>query len=591
VAIVRIGIGQICTRVGDFTGNVEAILSRVREAERLGVEILLFPENTLTGCPVEDLVFRDSFIGAAGRAMQKIRATLPSSKMVVILGGIESDVALFNAAAVIHKGKILGWARKRYLFCCGRFDESRYFSAGERPLVIETDRFKAAVTIGDDLGYPVFPAEIELLINLWNEPFHYGHRPVKETMMREKSREDAVAIALVSPVGGQDDMIFGGASAIYDGFGEVLARGRSFAEDMVVADLDLRELKDHRQRVFHASAPRGSNLDKAHRITIPGAWPERKKPVRINARIEPLHKGPREIFEALALAVKDYARKNDFAGAIVGVSGGVDSALTLALAREALGAKGVMAVSMPGPFTSVETRRDARKTASNLGVLFKEIPVTAAYRTMLKTLAPAFQGMDADVTEENLQARIRGQVLMALSNKLKVMVLAAANKSEAATGYCTLYGDTCGAFAPLIDVYKTQVYEIAQWYNRKAGREAIPESVLERAPSAELRPDQTDQDALPPYPDLDRILHSLLEGGESIAELVEKGEGLETVQAVLGMLMSAEFKRRQMPIGPTVSERPLSDLRLPLTKKADWWDEAKPAKKSARKARKTARKK
>lgn len=588
MTIVRIGMGQIGSRVGDFQANVGAMLDRAAEASRQGVEILVFPENAVCGGPIEDLALRGSFIAAAQKAMDKVASSLKSSRMIVIAGGIESDVALFNSAAVIHRGRILGFARKRYLFCCGRFDESSYFSPGQKPLVLETERFRAAVTIGDDLGYPVFPAEIELLINLWNEPFHYGHRPIKETMMRERAREDAVAIALVSPVGAQDDIVFEGSSAIYDGFGQVLARGRAFSEDLVAADLDLRELKEHRKRIFHASAPRQGHLDKAEIISIPGAWPERKKPARLRPRIESFPKGPREVFAALSLAVREFVRKNGFAKVIVGASGGIDSCLVLAIAKEALGKRNVMAVSMPGPFTSPETRQDAARVSKALGLDFLEIPITPQYETMLKALAPAFKGKAADLTEENLQARLRGLTLMALANKFQAMVLATSNKSEAACGYCTLYGDTCGAYAPLIDVYKTQVYEIVTWYNHQAGRDLIPESVIERAPSAELRLNQTDQDSLPPYPDLDRILKAFLEGGESIAEQVEKGEDRETIHAILRLVMNSEFKRRQAAIGPTVSEMPLSELRIPVTKNPEWWNEIKTPKKRPRRAARPA---
>jgi NAD+ synthase (glutamine-hydrolysing) len=592
VTVVRIGIGQINTRVGDLEGNVDAISSAIRRARDRGVELMLFPEMAVTGCPVEDLAFRGSFLKASERAVQEIAGSLKRSKMVVVVGGMETGVELFNAAAVIHRGEVLGWARKRRLFSCGSIDEFRYFSAGEKPLVIETEAFRAAVTIGDDLGYPVFPAEIELLVSLWNEPYHYGHRPVKETMMRERAKEDAVAIAMVSPAGGQDDMIFEGSSVIVDGFGETLARGRAFAEDLVIADLDLSELKAHRERSFHSARPSKNHLAKAQIINVPGGWPERKRPAAVEPRIEPLLRGHKEIFRALALATGDYIVKNGFDRAIVGASGGIDSALTLVIAAEALGRDRVTAVSMPGPYTSTGTRRDAGKLADGLGVEFKEISIKRPYDSMLKSLDPAFEDLPRDVTEENLQARLRGLILMSMSNKLGAMVLATGNKSEAACGYCTLYGDTCGAFAPLADVYKSQVYELAEWYNRRAGEDMIPRSVIERAPSAELRPDQTDQDALPPYPELDRILRGILEREMSIEELIEEGEEPDTVYSVMRMLMAAEFKRNQAAIGPTVSERPLSDLRLPITKSTEWWlTKKKPASGKSRKKSKRSKRK
>jgi NAD+ synthase (glutamine-hydrolysing) len=567
VTVVRIGIGQINTRVGDFAGNVGAIKARIKEAARLGVELMVFPEMAVTGYPLADLAFQSGFVAAAGRAMEDVAKSLARSKMTVIVGGTHAGDELYNGAAVIHQGKILGWAHKRYLFCCGWYTEDRYFSAGERPLVIETDKFRAVVTLGEDMGYPVFPGEIELLINLWNEPYIYGKRALRDRMMLASSKEDAVAIAMASPVGGNDDMVFEGSSAIADGFGEVIARGPGFEEALVVADLDLRVLKAHRQHSFPTSHSEEGHLQKVVRVQVPLPWPEVKRPAKITPVREHFFKGAKELFMALALATRDFVDKNGSTGAIVGVSGGIDSALALAIAAEALGPERVSAVSMPGPHNCAATRADARKVAKNLGVKFREVPITPALNALTKGLAPAFKGLKPDVTEENLQARVRGVILMALANKHRAMVLATGNKSERATGYCTLYGDTVGAFAPLTDVYKTQVYEIASWYNKRAGRDVIPASTVARPPTAELKPNQTDQDTLPPYPELDRILARLLEGAESPAELSAAGEDPETVAKVAAMLMNSEFKRRQGPLGPTVSERPLKDLVLPITKK------------------------
>ncbi len=568
---LRIGIGQINSRAGDFEGNVEKILEVASRARSHGVELLVFPEMCVSGYMVEDLAFRGSFLRECAESMDKIARGLARTDMLVIVGGIETGDALHDAAAVLYKGKSLGWARKRYLFCCGRFDETRYFSAGERPLLIETDWFRAAVTVGDDAGYPLWPTEIDLLVNLWNEPYHFGHRPVREGLMIERSREDAAAVVMVGPVGGQDDAIFEGSSTIVDGWGEVIARGKSFAEDLVMADLDLDELRSHRKRTYHSSRRAPRRVGKADRITLDFAPREKKKPAALDTRIEPLHKGQRELFSALVLATRDFACKNGFERVILGLSGGIDSALTAAVAREALGPENVTAVSMPGPYTSGETRADAKKTAKNLGLQFLEVPIKPCYNAAVKSFAKAFAGREADVTEENLQARLRGLTLTSLSNKLGAMVLATGNKSEAAVGYSTLYGDTCGAFSPLVDLYKRQVYEVAKWYNAKAGKDVIPQSVIERAPTAELRPNQKDQDTLPPYDDLDRVLEGFLEKGMSVEEMVAGGEDPAMVYTIMRMLMKAEFKRRQCPIGPTVSERALSDLRLPITKRLGWW--------------------
>ena len=545
----------------------------------MGADLVVFPEMSVSGYPTKDLAFRGSFIKAGRRALARIAESLAGSGLIAVVGALESVDTLYNGAAVLFDGKIMGFARKRYLFCCGGFDEARYFSAGERPLVVETDKFRAVVTIGNDFGYPVFPGGVELLINLWNEPYQYGRRLLKERMMIERAKEDAVAMVMAGPVGGQDCMIFEGASAIVNGFGEVAARGASFDEDLVMADLDLRALKTYRDRVFttlgggNSTGSNQHHLAKADRISIARDWPEQKHPPELEPRLPPLLKGMHELFTALTLAVRDFLDKNGLSKAVVGLSGGIDSAVAAAIACEAVGPERLILVSLPGPYTSAETRRDAGKIARNLGVKLLTIPIKTANRTLLKALAPAFEGLPADVTEENLQARIRGLILMALANKFRAGLLAGGNKSEAAVGYCTLYGDTNGAFTPLKDVYKTRVYELAAWINQRTRRQVIPKSVIQRAPTAELAPGQTDQDTLPPYADLDRILHGILEKGLSISELVEKGESEKMVVEVLDMLVKAEFKRRQSPIGPSVSERPLADLLLPITKNSGWWEE------------------
>jgi len=568
---IRLAIGQINTRVGDFEGNLEKLTLRIKEAANLGADIIAFPEMAICGYPLEDLAFRGSFLSACETTLQKLCSKLAKQKITVIAGGIETGDTLYNSAFVLQGGEVLGRARKRYLFCCGRFDESRYFSAGEAPLVIECDGFRAAVTLGDDFGYPVFPAETDLLINLWNEPYQYGRRPLRGRMMTGRAREDAVSIVMVSPVGCQDDMIFEGSSKIVDGFGEILARGASFAEDLVIADLDLRTLQAHRARHYNSFQQNEQHLAKSRRVRPARIISERKRPSSIKGEIKPLLKGPEELFTALAFSIRDFLAKNNMEAAVVGLSGGIDSSLTALLAREAMGVGRVIGVSMPGPHTSRESKRDAAKLARNLGIEFTEVSVRGLYTKTLQAVSRAFSGKGPDVTEENIQARLRGLVLMAVANKRNGAVLATGNKSEEATGYCTLYGDTAGAFAPLCDVYKTRVYELASWYNKRASKRIIPQNVFERPPTAELKPDQTDQDRLPAYSDLDRILEGLLEKGLSAAELIEKGESEKTVYQVLTMLLHSEFKRRQSPTGPTVSERPLSDLRLPLSKTLGFW--------------------
>lgn len=570
MTVVRIGIGQINSFVGDFEGNADLIIAAAHEARAQGVQLLVFPEMALTGFSTEDLTTRGSILDAAARATDRVAVALKKLPMLAIVGGIENSDSLYKGAAVIHRGRVLGFARKRYLFCCGQRDEASWFSAGDRPLVIATDRFRAAVTLGEDLGYPVFPAEVELLINLWNEPYHFGHRPERDRMMIERAREDAVVIVMASPVGGHDELLFEGASSIVDGFGSVVARAKYFEPDLLVADLDLRELKAHRARILHAGNGQ-KNLDKAQVITLPEPWPQTLRPAKVKPRVEPRPKGEADIFRALVSATRDFVTRSGAVRVFLGLSGGIDSALVAAIATEALGKKKVTAVSMPGPFNSAETRADSKLIAKNLGVGFLEIPITPTFEALKKSLNPAWKGKKAGLAEENLQARSRGVLLMGLANQAQGIVLACGNKSELATGYATLYGDTVGAFAPLKDVYKEQVYKLAEWFNDWKKREVIPRSVIERAPSAELRPGQTDQDSLPPYPTLDRILKGLIEGGLSMKELVEEGEDEETVERVITLVLNSEFKRRQYPLGPSVSERPLSDLRFPVVKKIGWW--------------------
>ncbi len=571
---IRLAIGQVNTGVGDFEGNLEKIVSKTKEASHLGADIIAFPEMALCGYPLEDLAFRGSFLSACDHTLQRLCNELKRHKLTVIVGGIETGDTLYNSSFVLQGGEVIGRARKRYLFCCGRFDESRYFSAGEMPLVIDAGSFRAAVTLGDDFGYPVFPAEVDLLINLWNEPFQYGRRPLRGRMMTERAREDAVSMVMVSPVGCQDDMIFEGSSKIVDGFGEVLARGSSFSEDLVVADLDLRTLQALRARTYHSFQQNEQHLAKARRIRTDPVLSRRKRPSRLQGEVKPLLNGPEELFTALSFSIREFVLKNGMEVAVVGLSGGIDSSLVALLAREALGSGRVIGVSMPSLHTSRESKRNASRLAQNLEIKFMEVSIQGLFTKSLKSLSGAFGDAKAVVTEENLQARLRGLVLMAIANKQNGAVLAPGNKSETATGYCTLYGDTAGAFAPLCDVYKTRVYELASWYNKRAGKRVIPQNVFERAPTAELKPGQTDRDRLPSYSDLDRILEGFLEKGLSARELIEKDESENTVYQVLTMLLNSEFKRRQAPFGPTVSERPLSDLRLPVSKTTGWWNTA-----------------
>jgi NAD+ synthase (glutamine-hydrolysing) len=486
-----------------------------------------------------------------------------------VVGFVDKRDDIFNAAAVLHDGVPVGTYHKQYLPNYGVFDENRYFQAGTESPVFTLGEVVLATNICEDIWYPTGPTTIQalagadLVISINASPFHAGKARFREKMLATRAADDLVCLAFVNTVGGQDELVFDGQSFIFDEKGERVARGRAFEEDLVVADLELDDVFRAR---LHDSRRRKEKLRSegtVRRISLP-PLPVRERPP-LPPRETPEVDRLEEIYRALVVGLGDYVRKNGFRHVAVGLSGGIDSALVACIAVDALGAANVTGVTMPSPYSSAGTRRDAARVAKNLGIEFLRLPITGVFSAYRRALAKPFKGLKEDVAEENLQARIRGNYLMALSNKFGWLILTTGNKSEIGVGYSTLYGDMAGGFAVIKDVPKTLVYEISAHANARAGRELIPRSIFDRAPSAELRPGQTDQDSLPPYPVLDAILEAYVEGDQSLPEIVACGFDEATVRRVIALVDRNEYKRRQGPIGIKITPRAFGrDWRLPI---------------------------
>jgi NAD+ synthase (glutamine-hydrolysing) len=563
----RVALGQINATVGDLEGNVRLIVRGIERARALGCSLVAFPELAITGYPPEDLLFKPAFIEANLRALDAV--TQASRGLSVIVGFVDKRDDIFNAAAVLHDGRRAGVYHKQYLPNYGVFDENRYFQAGTESPVFVAGETTFAVNVCEDIWYPAGPTALqalagaELVVNINGSPFHAGKAHFREQMISTRALDDQVCVAYVNMVGGQDELVFDGASFIMNERGECVARGLAFEEDFVVAALDLEAVFRAR---LHDSRRRKEKLrvrDDAARISLP-ALPALEAPA-LPAREVAAPTPVEEVFGALVLGTHDYVRKNRFKRVVIGLSGGIDSSLVAAVAVEALGRDNVAGVGMPSAFSSAGTRRDAQRLAKNLGIEFLTIPITPLLNAYKRALGKAFKGLKEDVTEENIQARIRGNLLMALSNKFGWLVLTTGNKSEYSVGYTTLYGDMAGGFAVIKDVPKMLVYEVARHVNARAGRPVIPETVFTRAPSAELRPNQTDQDTLPPYLQLDQILEGYVEQDQGVNDLIARGFPADTVRRVVSMVDSNEYKRRQAPIGVKITPRAFGrDWRPPI---------------------------
>jgi NAD+ synthase (glutamine-hydrolysing) len=566
---MRLALAQINTTVGDLDGNRERILARLGEAKEAGADIVLFPELAVTGYPPEDLLLRPSFVEAAEKSLAEIARE--ARGIVAFVGTPHLDRDLYNVCAVCAAGEVKALYRKRFLPNYGVFDEHRYFAPGRDLFLLEHGDALIGPTVCEDIWQPGPPAThlalggAQLIVNISASPFHVGKEREREQMLQTRARDNVCYVAFVNAVGAQDELVFDGHSVVLDDEGEVLARAPGFEEALLVVDVEPEEavgrrLRDVRRRSLESEREDASELPVVH-VGSP-----RPSSERLPGTIAPLLDELESMRLALELGLRDYVDKNGFREIVVSVSGGIDSALTAAIACEALGPERVQCVSMPSKFSSDGTRSDARLLAERLGAGFLELPIEPLVEQFLETLAEPFRGREPDLTEENLQARVRGVLLMALSNKFGRLVVATGNKSELSVGYATLYGDMAGGFALLKDVYKTDVFRLARHLNERAGRELIPASTIERPPSAELRADQLDEDSLPPYADLDRVLEAYVELDQSREDLKSDGFDPEVVDRALAMIDRAEYKRRQAP--PGVKLRPKAfgrDWRLPIT--------------------------
>ncbi|MGH2705829.1 MAG: NAD+ synthase [Actinomycetota bacterium] len=557
---IRIALAQVNPTVGDLEGNVRLCEEALDEARRRGAALVAFPELVVTGYPPEDLVLSTSFLRDQAAALEAMAASVRGIGAVV--GFIDSsDQVRYNAAALVVDGRVAGVYHKHVLPNYGVFDEKRYFAPGDGILLARLGSVTIGITICEDVWSPKGPhracraAGADVIVNLNGSPYHRGKGAERQRLILERVRELGAAFAYVNMVGGQDELVFDGQSFVISADGLVLARAGQFAEEILVADVPVAT---HPVPGALRTAGAGEALELVQVPVSPvGAPPP-------GERVAPTLSPPEEVYRALALGIRDYWLKNGASGAVVGLSGGIDSSLTAAIAAEALGGENVLGVLMPSEYTAQESIDYALRLSATLGLETLTLPITDAYEALLKALDPVFTGTDWGIAEENLQSRVRGILLMAISNKTGRWVLSTGNKSEIATGYSTLYGDMSGGYAVLKDVPKTLVYEVARWCNRD--REVIPQEVLDRLPTAELRAGQLDTDLLPPYELLDPVLEAYIEDAAGADEIGREGFAEDLVRRVIGMVDRAEYKRRQAPPGVKVTLRAFGrDRRLPIT--------------------------
>ncbi|MEY2422707.1 MAG: hypothetical protein QOI95_2774 [Acidimicrobiaceae bacterium] len=569
MARVRVALCQLNTIVGDLDGNVDRIIAAYKDAEAAGCDVAVFPELAITGYPPEDLLLRPGFIRANRNATEKVAAS--TGTCVAIVGFVDARRDLHNAAAVCAGGRIQGTYHKRHLPNYAVFDEQRYFTPGTDSLVLfEIAGVKMGVSVCEDAWIPHGPVAeqaaggAELVLNINASPYYANRLGERERMLATRAADASCALVYVNQVGGQDELVFDGASLVFDSDGLLVARAPQFVEQTMIVDLDVlpvfrKRLLDPRGRAMATALPvieispaRGDHEGEHH--------PAPAEPLSLQ----------REIYEALVVGTRDYIEKNGFTDVVLGLSGGIDSSLVTVIAVDAIGADRVHAVALPSRYSTEGSISDAERLCANLGVELRTIPIEPAFQATLEMLVPSFEGTQPDVTEENLQGRIRANVLMALANKFRSwLVLICGNKSELAVGYTTIYGvDMAGGFAVIKDVFKTSVYELAKARNEAAGYDLIPDAVITKPPSAELAPGQRDDQNLPPYELLDPILEAYVERDLTRADLVEAGFDPELVQRITRLVDVAEWKRRQAPIGVRVTPKAFGkDRRLPITNK------------------------
>jgi NAD+ synthase (glutamine-hydrolysing) len=580
---LRVALAQINVTVGDLEGNAQKILASMRQAHAGGAHIVCFPELALAGYPPEDLLLKPGFVDGNLRKLDElVSASRDLPGLTSVVGFVDRDHDIYNAAAIIYEGALCGVYHKHYLPNYGVFDENRYFAAGRKAPIFLINGVHVGINICEDVWYPTGPmtlqayAGAEVIININGSPYYADKGIFREEMLATRAADNGVIVVYLNMVGGQDELVFDGGSMVFNEQGALIARAKEFEEDTLTVDLDTASvfrsrLHDPRRRQERLSA---ANANDVPMITVsdkPVPTPQvspGKVLLDTPQRKEPKMGHLQEIYSALVLGTGDYVRKNGFKQVIIGLSGGIDSSLTAVIAVDALGAENVLGVSMPSGYSSEGSKSDAQQLAENLGIQMLTIPIEETFHASLKMLRPVLGEGDLGLAGENLQARIRGNILMTISNKLGPLVLTTGNKSEMAVGYSTLYGDMAGGFAVLKDVLKTLVYELANYRNRVGKKPVIPQSVIDKAPSAELRPDQKDVDSLPPYDVLDPILKAYAEEDRSFEEMLAMGFDRKTVERVMRLVDLSEYKRRQAPPGVKITTRAFGrDRRLPITNK------------------------
>ena len=573
MSCVRVGLGQMNATVGAFESNVAKIREQIEAARAQDADVVAFPELAVCGYPPEDLLLKPAFIAANRDAIEQLA---PATRgLTAVVGFADRRFDLFNAAAVLHDGEWLGTYHKQRLPNYGVFDELRYFKPGDSELVVCVRGAWIGISVCEDIWLPGGPvgrlarAGADVIVNINASPYHRGKWRERHRMLATRASDYAVAIAYVNLVGGQDELVFDGGSVVFGAEGELLAAAPSFEEHLLLCDVELEQvfrarLHDPRRRhTLRAESPTVARLFAGDPQSHPDTGADR--PPLPTAEPAP-HDDLAEVYSALVLGTRDYVEKNGFSRVLLGLSGGIDSALAAAVAADALGGDRVTGVRLPSRYSSEGSLRDAEELAAMLGIELLDIGIEPVFQAALEVLEPHLRNTKPDITEENLQARARGMLLMALSNKFGWMLLTTGNKSEVATGYATLYGDMAGGFAVLKDVPKTLVYELSRWRNAQPGGPAIPTSSIEKPPSAELRPDQTDQDSLPPYPVLDAILERYVEQDWSVAEIASEGYDEAVVRRVIKLVDRSEYKRRQAAPGVKITPRAFGkDRRLPIT--------------------------
>ncbi len=572
---LRIAIAQLNTIVGDISGNTSKIMSYVEQADKKQSDIVIFPELTITGYPPEDLLFRKDFIQSNLHALNEIVEFSKNRNLLIVIGFVNSDVDLYNAAATIYNGKTIDIYHKINLPNYGVFDEKRHFKSGNKISIIKYKNIRIGITICEDIWHPKGPdyyealsGNAEMIVNISASPYTIGKDRKRIEIIRARSRDNIIKIAYCNLVGGQDELVFDGNSMIMDENGTIVAKLHSFNEYLDIGDISFSDVLKKRLKNINIRGLRKEGIISPYKLIYSSI--NSKKREKIDELLFQIKKSvkfeDKEIFNCLVCGTRDYIRKNGFKHVVIAISGGIDSAIVAVIAVKALGSENVTGIFMPSQFTESISKRDAKKLCDNIGIELIEKPIESIYNMYLTLLDDIFKDLSFGVAEENLQARIRGNLVMALSNKFGWLVLTTGNKSEMSVGYATLYGDMAGGFAVIKDVTKTCLYKIANWANDRWG--LIPESIIERPPTAELRQNQRDTDSLPPYEILDPILKAYIEEDKSKAEIGLMGYETSYINKVINLVIGNEYKRRQAPVGIKITERSFGrDRRYPITNK------------------------